>query len=443
MLTPDDFKIKNLGKCKIRSPLQLSTVAGDKLANYMTDDMKVRYFVEVKEGQTVDDSIGFEKSGPREWIYFDPAVTKAAIVTCGGLCPGMNNVIRSAVLELYHKYGVKNIYGIKFGYRGLNPAYGYFPIELKPDIVEDIHKVGGTFLGSARGNEDTKVMVNTLKKLGIQILLCVGGDGTLRGAHAIHEEITKQGLDIAVVGIPKTIDNDIDYVWKTFGFDTAVEVSRQVLDCAHVEATGAPNGIGLVKVMGRDSGFIAANATLASLEVNFTLIPEVPFDLYGKGGLLDLLEQRLNQRDHAVVVVAEGAGQDILASQNTRKDESGNILHEDVGVFLRDEIKKFFSKKNVSLNLKYIDPSYMIRSVPANGSDSIFCDYLARKAVHAAMAGKTDIVIGLWHNSFTHVPIPLAVARRKKINSESGLWASVLEATGQPATIKNTDELKK
>ncbi len=437
MLTKEDLIVKTLGKCTVRSPLGLSTQKGDNIVDYISEKARVRYQVEVSldDEAAINNDLFFEKAGPQELIYFNPATTKAAIVTCGGLCPGLNNVIRSVFLEFYYKYGVRNVYGFRYGYKGLNPAYGYYPVELTPDNVSDIHKVGGTFLGSSRGAEDPKVMANTLKKLGIHILIAIGGDGTLRGAHAIHEELEKQGMKIAVVGIPKTIDNDIDYVWKTFGFDTAVEISRQVLDSAHVEAIGAPNGIGLVKLMGRDSGFIAANATIASLEVNFTLIPEVPFDLHGKGALLEALEQRLSEREHAVIVVAEGAGQNLITGDKGEKDASGNIRYKDIGIYLKDEITRYFKEKDIPLNLKYIDPSYYIRSVPANGSDSIFCDNLGRRAVHAAMAGKTDIVIGLWHNAFTHVPIPIAVANRKKIDPERGLWMSVLEATGQPMRL--------
>jgi 6-phosphofructokinase 1 len=281
-------------------------------------------------------------------------------------------------------------------------------------------------------------MVNTLEKLGINLLFCIGGDGTLRGAHCIWEEIERRGLSISIVGIPKTIDNDIGYVTKTFGFDTAVSEARQVLQCAHTEAKGAPNCIGLVKVMGRDSGFIAAHATLANLDVNFTLIPEVPFDLHGKGGFLETLEQRIKKRHHAVIVVAEGAGQDLLRSGETRTDASGNVLHKDIGVFLKEEITRHFKSKNIPMTLKYIDPSYSIRSVPANASDSIFCAHLGRFSVHAAMAGKTDMIVGLWHDTFTHVPIPVTVEGRKKVSPDGALWLSVLESTGQPVSLKSS-----
>jgi 6-phosphofructokinase 1 len=278
-------------------------------------------------------------------------------------------------------------------------------------------------------------MVDTLEKLDVQILFAIGGDGTLKGAHAIHEEIAKRGKHIAVVGVPKTIDNDVCYVDKTFGFDTAVEIARMALDGAHTEAISALNGVGLVKVMGRDCGFIAAHATLASLEVNFCLIPEVQFELDGPNGLYLALKRRLEERRHALIVVAEGCSR-VLAGDDAALDASGNLSYQnaeiDIGPRLRDTILKHFKSQGMPVTLKYIDPSYMIRSVPANANDSIFCDILARHAVHAGMAGKTDVVIGRWHDIFTHVPLPLATGQRKQIDPDSALWLAVTETTGQP-----------
>ncbi len=341
-------------------------------------------------------------------------------------------------MELYYKYGVENIVGIRYGYKGLNPANWLEPMKLTPGAVERIHEIGGTLLGSSRGHEDPEVMVDTLEKLRINMLFCVGGDGTLHGANVIWEAAQKRGVKVSVIGIPKTIDNDISYVYKTFGFDTAVSAAREVLQCAHVEAQGAQNGIGLVKVMGRDSGFIAAHATLANLDVNFTLVPEVPFDLHGKGGLLDTLEQRIEKRHHAVIIVAEGAGQELFPKEDAEHDASGNVRLKDIGVFLRDEITQYFKSKNIPLTLKYIDPGYIIRSAPSNASDSIFCAHLGRLAAHAAMAGKTGMIVGRWHDKFTHVPIPITVSSRKKISPERSLWLSVLESTGQPVSLKSS-----
>jgi len=437
MLSQTDLKIKNIGESTVNSPLNLSTRGDDGIADYIPEGSIVFYQNELIRGEERNLDLYFEKAGPRQKIFFEPPKTKAAIVTCGGLCPGLNNVIRSLVLELYHHYGVRDILGIKYGFKGLNPKSGYEPINLKPSNISEIHKLGGTILGSSRGKEEISLLVDTLYSLGVDILFCIGGDGTLKGAHALYEEITKRGYKKCIIGIPKTIDNDIHFVEKTFGFDTCIGITREILASAHAEAAGALNGIGLVKFMGRDSGFVAAHATLSSLEVNFALIPEVPFDLEGPNGLFMHLEDRLKQRRHAVVVVAEGAGQELIPEEEIEKDESGNIKHKDIGMFLSDSIKEHLNKKQMPFSLKYIDPSYYIRSVPANANDSIFCDQLARNAVHAGMAGKTDIVIGLWHGLFTHVPLPLATSSRKKISPESELWRNVIEATGQPFSMKS------
>jgi len=243
--------------------------------------------------------------------------------------------------------------------------------------------------------------------------------------------------------VPKTIDNDINFVYKTFGFDTAVEQATKALDCAHTEAHSHPHGIGLVKIMGRDSGFVVAYAALASRDVNFALIPEVPFDLEGENGLLPQLHKRLESRNHALIAVAEGAGQSLIAADEASHratDPSGNLRHHDVGSFLREQIHEYFDARGVEINLKYIDPSYTLRSVLPNANDSIYCDNLSRYAVHAAMAGKTDLVIGQWHSVFTHVPMELAIAQRKTIHPESTLWLSVLEATGQPRDMTRGEE---
>lgn len=437
MFKQEDLNATNLGKRLVQSPIKISREYGDGIVNYMKDVSKVRYQVTIDSDEQMDNDLFFERAGPRERIYFEPSQTKAAIVTCGGLSPGLNNVIRSIFLELNYQYNVSEVYGIRYGFKGLDPNSGYYPILLTNKKVEGIQDYGGTFLGSSRGAVDVGVIVDTLEDMGIDILFCCGGDGTLKGAHAICEEIKRRNRKISIIGVPKTIDNDIGFVYKTFGFDTAVDRAREVVKCAHVEAIGIPNGIGLVKVMGRDSGFIAAYSTLASLEVNFCLIPEVPFELHGKNGLFECLKKRLETRSHAVIIVAEGAGQHLMESDTNQFDASGNRVLNDIGEYLKKQIKTHFSEKSFPINLKYIDPSYIIRSVPANSSDSIFCENLARNAVHAGMAGKTDILIGLWYGAYTHVPLTIATQERKAILPESSLWRSVLEATGQP--IKMTE----
>jgi len=373
----------------------------------------------------------FWAAGPRRQIYHDPQWVRAAIVTCGGLCPGLNDVIKSIVNTLYDIYGVENIFGIPYGYRGLNPVFGLKPMELTPDVVDSIHTEGGSILGSSRGSQPIEEMVKTLDRLNINILFTFGGDGTQRGAHALVEEIRRHKLPICVVGVPKTIDNDLNFMDKTFGFETAVETASPVVSCAHNEARGYYNGIGLVKLMGRDSGFIAAHTALANSLVNFCLIPEVPFELEGEHGLLQAVERRLLKKHHAVIVVAEGAGQNLFANKDRVKDSSGNVLHEDIGIFLRDKLKAYFKERNIEMSLKYFDPSYIIRSTPAWGGDSTFCLHLAQHAVHAAMAGMTDIVVGHWQGNFTYVPIELATMGRRKIDPHGQLWQSVLLTTRQ------------
>ncbi len=437
----EDLLVPSLGKCGVVSPLKSTQREDSPVYKFVEDHERILYEVTAdsysKSKESGEVPVSFEKAGPKENIFFEPAKTKVGIVTCGGLCPGVNNVIRSLVNQLTYRYGISRILGIKYGYEGLIPKYNHPVIELTATMVSDIYTSGGTFLGTSRGNQDVGQMVDTLEILNINVLFCIGGDGTLRGAHAIQQEIVKRNLKIAVAGIPKTIDNDIDLIQKSFGFETAFSIANDIIKNAHNEAHGAFNGIALVKLMGRDSGFIAASAALAVQEVNFVLIPEISFDLYGPRGFLKILRKRLDERHHAMIVVAEGAGQDLFESSALEKDASGNIKHKDIGIYLKEKIKEEFNAKGIPHSIKYIDPSYIIRSAPANANDSKFCNLLAQNAVHAALAGKTDFVVGYWNNEFTLIPIPMAVAQRKKIDVQGELWWNVLEATGQPISMKN------
>jgi 6-phosphofructokinase 1 len=436
-VSSDLHTIDNLGERQYRSPKRLSSRRGDGLANFVGDGNRVLRDIAAPEGEDFDTTAYFEQAGPREMLYFNPPRTRAGIVTCGGLSPGLNNVIRSIFLELSYHYEIREVLGFRYGFRGLNPVRGEEPVVLTRDFVRPIHNLGGSVLGCSRGAEDPSVMVDRLQELRIDILFCIGGDGTLKGTHAIHEECARRGAKIAVVGVPKTIDNDVSYVYKSFGFDTAVGVVKDALEGAHVEAVGTPNGIGLVKVMGRDSGFIAAHGTLASGEANFCLIPECPFDLHGPGGFLAHLERRIRDRGHAVIVVSEGAGQHLFAQAHDDRDASGNVRYHDIGLLLKDEIAAHFRAAGVDIHLKYIDPSYLIRSVPADAGDAVLCNDLARYAVHAGMAGKTDVLIGLWNGRYVHVPIPLAIDKRKTVDTESYLWRGVIAATGQPLSMRS------
>ncbi|CCK80576.1 ATP-dependent 6-phosphofructokinase [Desulfobacula toluolica] len=424
--------IPTLGEAKIISPLKKHTKPGEPEKRFISDDARVIVDVQINRLESdLKKNSSFDQAGPREKIYFDPSKLKCAIVTCGGLCPGLNDIIRSIVLELYHIYNVKTIYGIKHGLQGFIPDFQHDVMNLNPDSVSGIQNTGGSILGSSRGTQDIGMIVDCLERMTIGILFMVGGDGTLMASKRIVEEIEQRNLKISVIGIPKTIDNDIYLVSRSFGFDTAVDVATLAIKGAHNEAIAYPNGIGLVKLMGRHSGFLAATAALAQQDANFVLIPEVDISLDGKNGFLQALENRILHRKHAVVIVAEGAGQKLFDKQQKKFDPSGNIVLQDIGLFLKEKISQWFKAKNIPISLKYIDPSYIIRSLPANANDSVFCGFLGRDAVHAGMAGKTKLLISFWNNHYVHVPMDAASGKRKNLDPQGKLWQSILEATGQ------------
>jgi len=422
-----DFTIARLGECRVPSPM-----AG---ASFVGDETRILYHVTHAEMKPwLDRGLeppAMEEAGPRRILFFDPPTIACGIVTCGGLCPGLNDVIRSIVLSLHYHYGVRTIYGFRFGYEGLVRRHGHEALMLTPSAVNRVHEFGGSLLGTSRGPQDPAEMLQMLRSLNISVLFAIGGDGTLRGAQAIADEAARQGMTLSVVGVPKTIDNDVSFVQKTFGFETAVSEARRATYAANAEAEAARNGIGLVKLMGRDSGFIAAYTVLVDGQVNFCLVPEVRFTLER---LLAELRTRLERRGHALIVVAEGAGQDLMTTANAR-DASGNVKYGDVGTFLRDAIVDYFRRSGTPISLKYVDPSYEIRSVPATAHDSAFCLLLGHNAVHAAMTGRTNMIASFWNHRFTHVPIRLAVSERKKIDPDGTLWSSVLASTGQPRDL--------
>jgi 6-phosphofructokinase 1 len=433
----DDFNttISVLGEAKIDSPLKSHGIPGEGGTRFISDDSRITVDVEI---ETIEGFIknnqplpSFEQTGPREKIYFDPSKLKCAISTCGGLCPGLNDIIRSIVLELYHIYQVRNIYGIRHGLQGFIPDYGHDIMDLNPGSVSGIQDAGGSILGSSRGTQDIGIVVDCLERMNVGILFMVGGDGTLMASKRIADEILTRKLKISVICIPKTIDNDIFLVSRSFGFDTAVDVATLAIKGAHNEAAAYPYGIGLIKLMGRHSGFLAATAALAQQDANFVLIPEVDIFLYGKTGFLQALEDRIKLRKHAVIIVAEGAGQNFFDDQENQYDASGNLVLKDIGVYLKDKIAQYFKDKEIPISLKYIDPSYIIRSLPANANDSVFCGFLGRDAVHAGMAGKTNLLISFWNNHYVHVPMEASAGKRKKLDPRGRLWQSVLEATGQ------------
>jgi 6-phosphofructokinase 1 len=432
-ITAADLEVRCLGKARFVSPV----------ARFVRDRPSSPHYVHESDRVLLDDTLAsamaracgvaalpsLEPGGPRERIFFNPANVTAAIVTCGGLCPGLNNVIRGLVLELADNYGVTEILGFRDGYRGL--VSGAEPVRLTHALVADIHNLGGTILGTSRGNQDPESMVATLQRHRVSILFVIGGDGSMRGAQRIADAADRLGYPLSVIGVPKTIDNDLPYIDQSFGFQTAFARATESIKSAHTEASSTPNGVGLVKLMGRHSGFIACYAALASHDVDFVLVPEVPFGLEGHTGFLAVLQRRVQRQGHAVIVVAEGAGQELFP-QNGAVDASGNVRLADIGALLRARITDDFAASGTEISLRYVDPGYAIRSVPANGYDAVYCLRLAQTAVHAAMAGRTAMVVGRWHGRFVHIPIPLATGSRNQVDPHGDLWMSVLEATGQP-----------
>ena len=428
-----EIPIATLGQAKIPSPLPYGNMIN-------TGKVMLSLSHEYDEDIDTHQTLLFEEAGPRQDLYFDPGKTKCAIVTCGGLCPGLNDVIRAIVLEAYHAYNTPSVLGIRYGLEGFIPSYSHNVMELTPASVEHIYQFGGTLLGSSRGPQEPSEIVDALERLNVSVLFVIGGDGSMKAASAIAKEVRQRNIRISIIGIPKTIDNDINFVPQSFGFDTAVDKATEAIGCAHVEAVGTPNGIGIVKLMGRESGFIAANASLSMREVNFVLVPEVPFSFYGERGLFPALEKCLAAHSHAVLAVAEGAGQDLLSEHETRCDASGNKALGDITGFLRAKIAEYFSAKKIPYYLKYIDPSYMIRSVPANANDRLYCGFLGQHAVHAAMSGKTGMVVANIMDKFVHLPLELVTRKRRTMSVRSDLWQSVLETTGQGDVMGTSPE---
>jgi len=430
----EELTVERLGKATVPSPLR------EREPLFVEEDDRILIPAETRQVSALlaaeQPLPSFEPAGPRSSLYFSPEKVSCGIVTCGGLCPGLNDVIRSIVLTLRYGYGVRRILGFRYGYAGLSSKSYKEPMFLEPEKIEQIHQHGGTILGSSRGNQDLGEMVDTLVQWKVNILFAVGGDGTLRGASALSEEIAKRNLKISVIGIPKTIDNDLMWIERSFGFATAVQEAQTVLNSAHREAEGAWNGIGLVKLMGRHAGFIAANAVLTNTDADFCLVPEIPFTLEGAGGFLEALEKRLTWANHAAVVVAEGAGQELFEKESgVRKDASGNVKFDDIGLFLKEKIEQHFLSRGWDFTVKYIDPSYTIRSLPANSMDSGFCLILGQHAVHAGMAGRTNMLVGFWNHRLTHVPLPVSTAETKHLDPHGEIWQRVLDTTRQPASM--------
>eukprot|EP00616_Rhizochromulina_sp_CCMP1243_P000546 CAMPEP_0118974076 /NCGR_PEP_ID=MMETSP1173-20130426/11058_1 /TAXON_ID=1034831 /ORGANISM="Rhizochromulina marina cf, Strain CCMP1243" /LENGTH=545 /DNA_ID=CAMNT_0006923779 /DNA_START=50 /DNA_END=1687 /DNA_ORIENTATION=+ len=386
----------------------------------------------------------FHCAGPRVESFFQADSSKAAIVTCGGICPGLNTVVRELVLCLWHQYGVRDIWGIPQGYQGFYSGKPWLPLD--PAAVDQIHTLGGTVLGTSRGGHDTEKIVDALEEKGVNLVFIIGGDGTLRGAQKVADECTRRKLPIAVAGVPKTVDNDIPIIDKSFGFETAVAEAQLAITAAHVEASSFPNGIGIVQLMGRNSGFIALHSTLGSRDVDCVLIPEIDFELEGEGGLLSFLEDKLLAEGHVLLVVAEGSGQAAVQREANdltvgATDASGNVLLSDVGSWLKHKIADHFkdhpNPRLSPVSLKYIDPTYMVRSVKANAADNVYCTELAHSAVHGSFAGYSGFMVGPINSHYALIPLRLIADRTNVVSVNDRVWAEVLSSTGQPDFAAN------
>ena len=429
-----EFRIHQLKPCQFDSPLDTQFISDsdcillDPLSQDAQDESSaLGKRAQVVDGHEIDGSKSkIQLAGPRRKLFFDPAKVSAGIVTCGGVCPGLNNVIRAIVNIIWYRYGVRRIVGFKYGFKGLTGAVPY--IQLTPDFVKDVHNFGGTLLGTSRGPQSEKVMADYLLSEKIDILFCIGGDGTMKGTHALATEMSSRQAHVSIIGIGKTIDNDILYLDRSFGFETAVGLSQHAIIAAHEESRSTENGIGIVKLMGRESGAIALYASLASGDVNVLLVPEVPFNIED---LITYLVDRFKTRDHCLIVCAEGAGQEMLG-KTAKTDASGNRLLSDIGEFLKQQISSELKKRNVIHSIKYIDPSYSIRAGVANSNDAVLCTVYAQMAVHAAMCGKTDTMIGLLHGKFVHLPLKKVTEGKKNVDIKGTHWQAFLDATGSP-----------
>lgn len=387
-------------------------------------------------------SRAYVRAGPRRALFFEPTAVTAAIVTCGGLCPGLNNIIREVTRTLLLDYGASRVLGITDGFNGFDAA-AHPPTELTLASVERIHDAGGTVLGSARGGFNLAAIEAFVDKYSVQCLFIVGGDGTHRGAVKIARWAADAGRPLAVVGIPKTIDNDVSLVDRSFGFTTAVGEAVKAIKAAVVEARSAPHCVGLVKLMGRHAGFIAAHATLASGDVDACLVPEVTTPLHGQDGLIPHLHAVIQRKGHAVVVVAEGAGTEYMPPEVDEQgkpavDAGGNAKLPPVGPWLRDTLaRELGALLGEKPPVKLIDPSYVIRSVPANASDALYCLLLGQNAVHGAMAGLTGFSVGLYNNRTVYIPMQVLVDNSPRVMDPLGrTWERVLGVTGQPFTAQ-------
>lgn len=376
---------------------------------------------------------GCVRANACEKIWWDPADVRAAIVTCGGLCPGLNSIIREVTMCLWHQYGVRHITGIQFGYNGLSNPELYAPKHLGPKAVREIHMKGGSVLKAGRGGLEAERICDNLEKMGVNMLFVVGGDGTQAAGNLLYEEARRRNLQLSIVGVPKSIDNDILFFDKTFGFDTAVSAACNVIRNGWVEATSCEKGVGIVKLMGRDAGFVCMDAALSSTIVDLCLIPEVSVKMED---IMDHIDETLQRKNFMVIAVAEGAGQEHVATGKV--DATGHTIYGDIGTHLRDSVNKHL--KPSGGRCFYIDPSYIIRSVPIDPNDHVYCSRLARDAVHSAMRGYTGVVVGPIHNVICMIPMQLIASGKRHVPTKSSNWQACVQVCNMPKALSGLQE---
>ena len=389
----------------------------------------------------------FLEAGPRRMLFHEPQSVRAVVVTSGGLAPGLNCVVHGIVTRHWNTYGVNaarrgGIFGIYDGFVGLyNKPLDKTPASLRPEITEPWLDRGGSMLGARRFHEQelgelADQITANLALNDINILYVIGGDGSLKVAHEIAQRA--KARNISVVGIPKTMDNDVLWVWQSFGFNTAVQKAAEVVNTMHAEAESTRR-VGLIELFGAESGFVAANATLASGHVDLVLVPEIFLALCPQQceALLDRFIEYLSQtvrskeRAHAIVVLAEGVGE--LFKQRQVKlggqPVSGKNFAGELRDFLQGGLKDPLGRVvDVFVN----QPRHNIRAVPANAYDQIYCARLGALAVDNALAGYTDVMVSQWLTEYVLVPLELVALGKKSIPPGGMFWKQVVSSTGQP-----------
>ena len=335
---------------------------------------------------------------------------RVGVLTGGGDCPGLNAVIRAIVRTGVAEYGYEFI-GFRDGWRG--PLEGD-TMTLDVPAVRGILPRGGTILGTSRtnpladsaaagGRSGLERIKDNLADLDVDALVAIGGEDTLGVAAQLH------GQDVKIVGVPKTIDNDLGATDYTFGFDTAVNIAMEAIDRLHTTAESHHRAM-IVEVMGRHAGWIALLAGMAG-GANVILIPEQPFDI---GQVCGWVEHRFQTRYEPIVVVSEGAfpkrGAEVA---NLEVDEFGHARLGGVGQLLADEIEKRTGKEARTIVLGHGQ-----RGGTPTAFDRVLATRFGVHAIRAAADGAFGAMVALRGTDIVQVPIAEATRELKLVPPE-------------------------